>query len=90
MTNGEKLKAVLNPRANQIRILGDWVEIEIQKLGINFSCGLDWWNAEYEEPTTETLVSLGVYKQVAWEQCMMGVNISTIARCMRKVQKFWN
>ena len=53
MTNGEKLKAVLNPRANQIRILGNWVEIEIQKLGINFSCGLDWWNAEYKEPSTK-------------------------------------
>ena len=66
MTNGEKLKAVLNPRANQIRILGNWVEIEIQKLGINFSCGLDWWNTEYKEPTTKN--NLGVdwesYKDV--------------------------
>lgn len=59
MTNGEKIIAVLNPRANQIRILGNWVEIEIQKSGINFSCGLDWWNAEYKEPTRKTCNSCG-------------------------------
>jgi hypothetical protein len=58
MTNGEKIIAVLNPRANQIRILGNWVEIEIQKLDINFSCGLEWWNAEYKEPTTKNDLAL--------------------------------
>ena len=58
MTNGEKIKAILKPRTNQIRVYGDWVEIEIQSLAINFSCGLDWWNAEYKEPTTKN--DLGV------------------------------
>lgn len=53
MTNGEKIKAILKPRTDEIRIYGDWVEIEIQRLGINFSCGLDWWNSEYKEPTTK-------------------------------------
>jgi hypothetical protein len=53
MTNGEKIKAVLKPREYEIKTYGDWVEIEIQKLGINFSCMLDFWNAEYKEPTTK-------------------------------------
>lgn len=48
MTNGEKIKAILKPRKDQIRIYGNWIEIEIQRLDINFSCGLDWWNAEYK------------------------------------------
>ena len=46
MTNGEKIKAILKPRTDQIKIYSDWLEIEIQSLGINFSCGLDWWNTE--------------------------------------------
>ena len=51
MTNGEKIKAILKPRTDQIRIYGDWVEIEIQSLGINFSCELKWWNEESEDNT---------------------------------------
>lgn len=62
MTNGEKIKAVLKPREYEIKTYGDWVEIEIQKLGINFSCMLDWWNAEYKESTTKN--DLGVEKIV--------------------------
>lgn len=58
MINGEKIIAILKPRKDQIRIYGNWIEIEIQKSGINFSCGLDWWNAEYKEPTTKN--DLGV------------------------------
>ena len=58
MTNGEKIKAILKPRTDQIRIYSDWVEIEIQSLSINFSCELSWWNAEYKEPTTKN--DLGV------------------------------
>ena len=46
MTNGEKIKAILKPRTDQIKIYDNWLEIEIQSLGINFSCGLDWWNTE--------------------------------------------
>ena len=53
MTNGDAIKAILKPRTNQIRIYGNWVEIEIQSLAINFNCELDWWNAEYKEPTIE-------------------------------------
>lgn len=53
MTNGEKIIAILKPRKDQIRIYDNWVEIEIQKLGINFSCELDWWNTECNEPTTK-------------------------------------
>lgn len=49
MTNGEKIKAILKPRTDQIRIYDDWVEIEIQSLGINFSCELKWWNEESED-----------------------------------------
>ena len=45
-TNGDWVKALLNPREDQIRICGDWVEIEIQSKGINFSCELGWWNAQ--------------------------------------------
>ena len=52
MTNGEKIKVVLKPRTYEIRICGDWVEIEIQRLSINFSCDLSWWNSEYKEPIT--------------------------------------
>jgi hypothetical protein len=52
MTNGERLKVVLKPRLDEIKIYGDWVEIEIQRLGINFSCTLEWWNAEYKEPSS--------------------------------------
>lgn len=49
MTNGEKIKAILKPRTDQIKIYGDWLEIEIQSLGINFSCELKWWDKEYKE-----------------------------------------
>ena len=48
MTNGEKIKDILKPRADQIKIYGEWVEIEIQSEGINFSCALNWWNATYK------------------------------------------
>lgn len=48
MTNGKKIKALLKPRTDQIKIYGHWVEIEIQSLGINFSCSIDWWNKEEE------------------------------------------
>ena len=60
MINGEKIKVLLKPREDQIKIYGEWVEIEIQSLAINFSCSLDWWNAEYKEPTTKN--DLGVDK----------------------------
>ena len=49
MTNGEKIKAILKPRTDQIKIYSDWLEIEIQSLGINFSCELKWWDKEYKE-----------------------------------------
>lgn len=48
MTNGEKIKAILKPRTDQIKIYSDWLEIEIQSLGINFSCELKWWDKEYK------------------------------------------
>lgn len=44
-TNGDWVKSLLNPREDQIKIYGDYVEIEIQNKGINFSCELEWWNA---------------------------------------------
>lgn len=44
MTNGDAIKAILKPREYEIKIYDDWVEIEIQKHGINFSCLIDWWN----------------------------------------------
>ena len=53
MTNGEKIKAILKPRTDQIKIYGDWLEIEIQSLGINFSCELKWWDKEYKESDAE-------------------------------------
>lgn len=49
MTNRDAIKAILKPRTNQIRIYGNWVEIEIQHLAISFSCGLEWWNTKYKE-----------------------------------------
>ena len=49
MTNGERIKIILNPREDQIKIYGDWVEVEIQSSGINFSCSLEWWNSEHKE-----------------------------------------
>lgn len=58
MTNGEKIIAILKPRKDQIRIYSNWVEIEIQKLGINFSCELDWWNTEYSEFTTKNILGV--------------------------------
>lgn len=58
MTNGEKIIAILKPRKDQIRIYSNWVEIEIQKLGINFSCELDWWNTEYSESTTKNILGV--------------------------------
>ena len=56
MTNGEKIIAILKPRKDQIRIYSNWVEIEIQKLGINFSCELDWWNTECNEPSNKSII----------------------------------
>ena len=56
MTNGEKIIAILKPRKDQIRIYNNWVEIEIQKLGINFSCELDWWNTECNEPSNKSII----------------------------------
>lgn len=56
MTNGEKIIAILKPRKDQIRIYDNWVEIEIQKLGINFSCELDWWNTECNEPSNKSII----------------------------------
>lgn len=56
MTNGEKIIAILKPRKDQIRIYDNWVEIEIQKLGINFSCELDWWNIECNEPSNKSII----------------------------------
>lgn len=56
MTNGEKIIAILKPRKDQIRIYSNWVEIEIQKLGINFSCELDWWNIECNEPSNKSII----------------------------------
>ena len=53
MTNGEKIKDILKPRADQVRIYGNWVEIEIQSMGINFSCELNWWNASYKEESED-------------------------------------
>ena len=62
MTNGEKIQTILKPRTDQIKICGDWVEIEIQSLGINFSCELSWWNAEYKEPTTKNDLAVEEHK----------------------------
>ena len=56
MTNGEKIIAILKPRKDQIRIYSNWVEIEIQKLGINFSCDLDWWNIKCNEPSNKSII----------------------------------
>ena len=44
-TNGDVIKDLFDPRDDQIKTYGDWVEIEIQRQGINFSCTLEWWNA---------------------------------------------
>lgn len=48
LTNGDVIKALLNPRNDQIKVYGEWVEVEIQKQGFNFSCTLGWWNAPYK------------------------------------------
>ena len=56
MTNGEKIIAILKPRKDQIRIYDNWVEIEIQKLGINFSCELNWWNIECNKPSNKSII----------------------------------
>jgi hypothetical protein len=48
MNNGDVIKQALHPRDDQIKIYGDWVEIEIQREGINFSCPLSWWIKEYK------------------------------------------
>lgn len=48
MTNADVIKDLLNPRDDQIKTYSDWVEIEIQRQGINFSCTLEWWNAPYQ------------------------------------------
>jgi len=74
MTNGEKIKAILKPRTNQIRIFGEWIEIEIQSLSINFSCELSWWNAENQEPTTECGQSINKSAMMQ-EIYMEGVNM---------------
>lgn len=49
-TKGDLIKALLNPRDNQIKISPDslWVEIEIQKTGINFSCLKEWWDSPFK------------------------------------------
>ena len=52
-TNGDMCIAILKPRKDQIRYEGDWVEIEIQKEGINFSASKDWWNSPYKRGDTD-------------------------------------
>ena len=49
VTNGAVIKAILNPREDQIKITGDWVEIEMQREGINFSCSIEYWNSPYKK-----------------------------------------
>lgn len=54
MTNGDVIKKLLNPRDDQIKVYGnDWIEIEIQRHGINFSCSSKWWNAPYQPKESE-------------------------------------
>lgn len=55
MTNGDVIKDLFNPRDDQIKIYDDWVEIEIQRQGINFSCELRWWNALSKEKESATV-----------------------------------
>ena len=45
MTNGDVIKDLFNPRDDQIKVYGEFVEIEIQRQGINFTCELKWWNS---------------------------------------------
>lgn len=52
-TNGDMIKDLLNPRDDQIKVYGNWVEIEIQKQAINFNCELKWWNAPYKAESEE-------------------------------------
>lgn len=82
MTNGEKIIVILKPRKDQIRIYDNWIEIEIQKFGINFSCELNWWNAEYKESKEERinfaerikLVNNAVEKTTAkWKQAIKDI-----------------
>ena len=49
MTNGDKIIEILKPKDYQIKIYTDWIEIEIQPLGINFSCDIKWWGSPYTE-----------------------------------------
>ena len=55
VSNAEKIMALLNPREDQVKIGRDYVEIEIQHLGINFSCSTIWWNAQSNEKALEEL-----------------------------------
>jgi len=52
VTNGDMCIAILKPRKNQIRYEGDWIEIEMQREGINFSAYKDWWNAPYKKSSS--------------------------------------
>ena len=68
MTNGEKLREVFpNMR---IDVFVSYVQVVGGNYEFNNLYPLKWWNAEYKESTTknETLVSLGAYKQVAFER----------------------
>ena len=55
ISNGKRIMALLNPREDQVKIGQDYVEIEIQHLGINFSCSTIWWNTQSNEKALEEL-----------------------------------
>jgi len=64
MTNGDVIKDLFNPRDDQIKVLsGEWVEIEIQRKGINFSCDLKWWNAPCQTKEKESATVAAISKQ---------------------------
>lgn len=54
MTNGDVIKNLFDPRDDQIKVYGEYVEIEIQRQGINFSCALTWWNAPCQPKEKES------------------------------------
>ena len=64
MTNGEKIRETFpNMR---ITVLEFYVQVMGEKYEFNNTYPLDWWNAEYKEPTTQDsiIINKDVYRQV--------------------------
>lgn len=62
MTNGEKLKEIFpNMR---ITLCESYVQVMGENYEFNNTYPLKWWNAEYQEPTTDSNIPFLMHKEM--------------------------